>query len=85
MTTPEHDPTAKVARIQDFIDRYTVWMNEVSAAGHDPGLMTSLTDLMKQRLAADLDSFIETELRLRAFERRAPEQHPLLQLIGNAG
>jgi len=86
MTTPEHDPADKAVRIREFVDRYTTWMKEVAAAARDnPELMASLADLMHRRLAADLDSFIETELRLRVFERRAPEQHPLLHLIENAG
>ena len=86
MTTLEHDPAGKAVRIREFVNRYTAWMKEVAAAARDkPELMASLAELMHQRLAEDLDSFIETELRLRAFERRVPEQHPLLHLIENAG
>jgi len=86
MTTPEHERAAKAVRIEEFVAGYTTWMKEVAAAARDnPEITASLADLMRQRLAADLDSFVETELRLRVFERRAPEQHPLLQLIETAG
>lgn len=73
-------------RIDDFVDRYTVWMNEVAtAAQRDSNLAASLVHLMRTRLADELDSFVELELRLRAFERRAPEQPNLLRRVGNDG
>ena len=73
-------------RIGDFVDRYTVWMNEVAAAAQrDANLAASLIHLMRTRLAGELDSFVELELRLRAFERRAPEQPSLLRRVGNDG
>ena len=72
-------------RIHEFVERYTAWMREVSAfAPADAALAASLADLMKSRLAADLDAFVELELRLRAFERRALEP-PLLRLAGHDG
>lgn len=73
-------------RICDFVDRYMVWMNEVAAlAAQDPKVAVSLIDLMRTRLANDLDKFVELELRLRAFERRAPEQQALFRRVGNDG
>ncbi len=73
-------------RVHDFVDRFTVWMKEIAAVSDsDPSLARSLVDLMKQRLAADIEQFVETELRLRAFERRAPDQEAFLQLIEKAG
>lgn len=72
-------------RIHDFVESFTVWMKETSAAAHrDVLLAASLVDLMKGRLKADLDAFVETELRLRAFERRAPDPEPVFKLAGNA-
>ncbi len=73
------------ARIRDFVDRYTTWMKEVAgAACPDAAVAASLADLMKDRFAADLDQFLEVELRLRAFERRVPDQVPLKR-VGNDG
>lgn len=68
-------------RIHDFVERYTAWMKEV-AAQHDPTTAAALADLMKGRLAAEIDEFVEVELRLRAFERRAPDQLRL-KIVGN--
>lgn len=80
------EPGGAATRIHDFVDRYTVWMKEVAAAARqEAAVAASLTDLMKSRLAAELDDFIEQELRLRAFERRAPEQHILFKRVGNDG
>ena len=85
-TTSEDEAAAKAARIRDFVDRYAVWMNDVSiAAQKNPQHVGALVDLMKARLVADLDGFIEVELRLRAFARRTPDGDGALQLIGNAG
>lgn len=73
-------------RVNEFVERFTVWMKEIATVSDDdPTLVTSLVDLMKDRLATDLERFVETELRLRAFERRAPDQEPFLQLIEKAG
>jgi hypothetical protein len=73
-------------RIRDFVDRYMIWMNEVAAAAaRDSKLAASLIDLMRARLADDLDKFVEIELRLRAFERRVPEQPSLFKRVGNDG
>jgi hypothetical protein len=73
-------------RVNEFVERFTVWMKEIATVSDDdPTLVASLVDLMKDRLAADLERFVETELRLRAFERRAPDQEPFLQLIEKAG
>jgi hypothetical protein len=69
------------SRVCDFVDSFLVWMKDISAgAARDPAIAAALVELMKRRLAADLDAFIETELRLRAFERRIPEA--ALKLVG---
>ena len=81
MTDPR-EPAATSLRLHEFVERYTAWMKEVSAsAQHDASVAASLVDVMKSRLAAELDTFIELELRLRAFERRAPEVPPQLRLV----
>ncbi|HEX9462436.1 MAG TPA: hypothetical protein VGB82_07535 [Alphaproteobacteria bacterium] len=86
MMHSEPEACAGIVRVRAFVDHFTLWMKETSAAGRDdPTLAASLVDLMKGRLEADLDDFIEAELRLRAFERRAPDQEPFLQLIDKAG
>lgn len=83
---PEPEAHAGIVRVRAFVEHFTLWMKETSAAGRDdPTLAASLVDLMKGRLEADLDRFIEVELRLRAFERRAPDHEPFLQLVDKAG
>ncbi len=82
--TDTREPAGPALRLNEFVDRYTTWMKEVSAAGcGDLTLAASLADLMKARLVAELDAFVELELRLRAFERRAPEALPPLRLVGS--
>ena len=77
---------ATTGRVDEFVERFTVWMKEIAAVSDgDPHLTRSLVDLMKQRLVTDLEQFVETELRLRAFERRVPDQEPFLQLVEKAG
>src|SRR5258708_19582037 len=86
MMHSEPEACAGIVRVRAFVDHFTLWMKETSAAGRDdPTLAASLVDLMKGRLEADLDDFIEAELRLRAFERRAPDQEPFLHLIAKPG
>lgn len=86
MTNAQETTGAAAARIRDFVERYATWLKEVSAAAPaDAAVAASLADLMKGRLAAELDEFVELELRLRAFERRAPEQPQILKLVGNDG
>lgn len=82
-----HEPGGTAgARVRDFVERYTGWLKEVAAAAQaDPAIAASLADLMKDRLAGEVDKFVEIELRLRAFERRAPEQVPLFRRVGNDG
>lgn len=83
MTSPRPPMNPVSHRVQDFVERYTVWMTEVSAsAQHDPQIAAALADLMKRRLAEEIDAFVEVEMRLRAFERRAPDQLRL-KLVGN--
>ncbi len=75
-----------VPRLHEFVERYTAWMKEVSAsARYDATIAASLADLMKNRLVAELDDFIELEMRLRAFERRAPDAPPSFKLVSNHG
>jgi hypothetical protein len=84
--TDTREPAGTVLRIHGFVDRYTTWMKEVAVSAQgDPTLAASLADLMKCRLVGELDEFIELELRLRAFERRAPEVLPQFKLVGNGG
>ena len=71
-------------RIHEFVERYTTWMKEVSACARDDAVAASLADLMKSRLVTELDQFVELEVRLRAFDRRAPEGS-LFKLVGNGG
>ena len=86
MTDGREPAVTAERRIRDFIEGYTTWMKEVSAAAaQEPAVAASLVDLMKARLATDLDGFVELELRLRAFERRAPEPQVLLKRVGNDG
>jgi hypothetical protein len=76
--------TAATARVRDFVERYATWLKEVSAAASaDAAVAVSLADLMKDRLAGDLENFVELELRLRVFERRTPEQAHMFKLAGN--
>lgn len=73
-------------RVREFVERYAVWMKDVStAAQKDSAVAACLIDLMKSRLASEIDHFVEAELRLRAFERRAPEQQMLFKRVGNDG
>jgi hypothetical protein len=84
--TDKRESAGTVLRVNDFVERYATWMKEVSASAQaDPAITASLADLMKSRLVAELDEFIELELRLRAFERRAPEPPALFKLVGNGG
>jgi hypothetical protein len=78
-------PAGTVRRLHEFVERYTAWMKEVStSAANDAAVTVSLVDLMKSRLTAELDRFVEVELRLRVFERRVPEQPPLRR-VGTDG
>ncbi len=84
--TDTRDPAGAALRLDEFVDRYTTWMKEVSASARaDATIAASLADLMKSRLVDELDKFIELEMRLRAFERRAPEAPPLFKLVGSGG
>jgi hypothetical protein len=86
MSEPKSESHAGIGRVRTFVENFTEWMKEIaSVSDGDPDLARSLVDLMKTRLAADVEQFVETELRLRAFERRAPDQEPFLQLIEKAG
>lgn len=84
--TDMREPAGTVPRLHEFVERYTTWMKEVSASAQDDvTVAASLADLMKSRLVAELDEFIELEVRLRVFERRVPEAPPLFKLVGNGG
>ena len=85
MTDMEPEIHPGCGRVRDFVENFTMWMKEIATVRHDPSVASSLVDLMKGRLADDLDRFIETELRLRAFERRAPDPEQFLKLIEKAG
>jgi len=78
--------TVAVVRVRDFVERYATWLKEVSAAARtDAAVAASLADLMKDRLACDLENFVELEVRLRVFERRTADQSPMFKLVGNGG
>jgi len=82
--TDNREPAGTLLRIHEFVERYTTWMKEVSASARDDAtIAASLADLMKSRLVDELDDFIELEVRLRAFERRAPEPPLVFRLVGN--
>lgn len=78
--------TAAAVRVRDFVERYATWLKEVSAAARtDAAVAASLADLMKDRLAGELENFVELELRLRVFERRTADQSHMFKLVGNDG